>query len=359
MPAASRNLISVSCLAQEGYVISFHKDHCNIFYENNKVTNSFPINDLYQLHIDVSVFNIEQNVNAIGIKRPRDSLNDRYLWHLRLGHIAEDRVNILEKSRLLSPLTFESYPVCESCLQGKMTKLPFVGHGERATDLLALVHTDVCGPFDVPARGNYVYFITFTDDMSRYGYVFLMKHKSEAFERFKEFRHEVEKQTGKPIKVLRSDRGGEYLSREFLDYLKDNGIVSQWTPSGMPQLNGVSEWRNRTLLDMVRSMMSFTDLPEFLWGYCLMIAIYVLNRVPSKTVPTTPYEIWHGKKPSLNHLKIWGCPAHVKRQQTDKLEFRSFRARFIGYPKESLGYYFYILEDHNVIVSRNTIFLKK
>ena len=99
----------------------------------------------------------------------------------------------MEKSELLNPLTSESYPVCESCLQGKMTKLPFVGHGERATDLLALVHTDVCGPFDVPARGNYVYFIIFTDDMSRYGYVFLIKHKSEAFEKFKEFRYEVEK----------------------------------------------------------------------------------------------------------------------------------------------------------------------
>ena len=132
-------------------------------------------------------------MNAIGIKRPRDSLNDRYLWHLRLGHIAEDRVNKLEKFGLLSPLTFESYPVCESSLQGKMTKLSFTGHGKRATDLLALVHTDVCSPFDVLARGNYVYFITFTDDISRYGYVFLMKHKNETFEKFKEFRHEVEK----------------------------------------------------------------------------------------------------------------------------------------------------------------------
>ena len=356
VPAASRNLISVSCLAQEGYVITFFKDHCNILYERNKIVNGFLINGLYQLHIDVSVLTIEQNVNA---KRPRDSPNDRYLWHLRLGHIAEDRINKLEKNGLLSPLTFESYPTCESCLQGKMTKLPFVGHGERATDLLALVHTDVCGPFDVPARGNFVYFITFTDDLSRYGYVYLMRHKSEAFEKFKEFRHEVEKQTGKPIKVLRSDRGGEYLSREFLDYLKENGIVSQWTPPGTPQLNGVSERRNRTLLDMVRSMMSFTDLPDFLWGHSLLTSIYLLNRVPSKTVPTTPYEIWHGKKPSLSHLRIWGCPAHVKRQQADKLEFRSFRARFIGYPKESLGYYFYIPEDHNVIVSRHAIFLEK
>ena len=74
-----------------------------------------------------------------------------------------------------------------------MTKLSFIGHGERATDLLALVHTDVCGPFDVPTRGNFVYFITFIDDLSRYGYVYLMRHKSEAFEKFKKFRHEVEK----------------------------------------------------------------------------------------------------------------------------------------------------------------------
>ena len=74
-----------------------------------------------------------------------------------------------------------------------MTKLPFVGHGERAMDLLALVHTNVCGPFDVPTIGNFIYFIIFTDDLSRYGYVYLMRHKSEASEKFKEFRHEVEK----------------------------------------------------------------------------------------------------------------------------------------------------------------------
>ena len=161
----------------------------------------------------------------------------------------------------------------------------------------------MCDPFDVPARGNFVYFITFTDDLSRYGYVHLMRHKSEAFEKFKEFRYEVEKQTKKFIKFLRSDRGGEYLSQKLLDYLKKNGIVSQWTPPGTPQLNGVSEWRNRTLLDMVRSMMSFTDLPNFFWGHSLLTLIYLLNRVPS-TVPTTPYEIWHGKKPSLSHLRI-------------------------------------------------------
>ena len=90
-----------------------------------------------------------------------------------------------------------------------------------------------------------------------------------------------------------------------------------------------------------------------------MTAIYVLNRVLSKIISTTSYEIWHGKKPSLSHFRVWDCPAHVKRQQADKLEFRSFRAQFIGYLKESLGYYFYILKYHNVIVNRHAIFLEK
>ena len=141
-----------------------------------------------------------------------------------------------------------------------MTKTPFSGHGERTTELLGLVHTDVCGPMMTQARGGYSYFITFIDDLSRFGYVYLMKHKSEAFDKFKEYQSMVEKQTGKSIKVLRSDRGGEYLSTEFLDYLKVNGILSEWTLPYTPQLNGVAKRRNRTLLDMVRSMMCFTDL---------------------------------------------------------------------------------------------------
>ena len=106
-----------------------------------------------------------------------------------------------------------------------MTKTPFTGFTERASDLLELIHTDVCGPMSSIARCGFQYFITFTDDLSRYGYVYLMKHKSETFEKFKEFQSEVENQCGKKIKALRSDRGGEYLSHEFSSHLKSCGIV--------------------------------------------------------------------------------------------------------------------------------------
>ena len=109
------------------------------------------------------------------------------------------------------------------------------------------------------ARGGYEYFILFIDDYSRYGHVYLMQKKSETFGKFKEFLAEAEKQLRKSLKTLRSDRGGEYLDNEFEDYLLEHGIVSQLTAPGTPQQNGVAERRNRTLLDMVRSMMSYTS----------------------------------------------------------------------------------------------------
>ena len=93
-----------------------------------------------------------------------------------------------------------------------MTRSPFSGQGERANELLALIHTDVYGPMSSKARGGYSYFITFTDDLSRYGYVYLMKQKSESFEKFKELQNEVQNQLGKTIKALKSNLGGEYLS---------------------------------------------------------------------------------------------------------------------------------------------------
>jgi len=186
-----------------------------------------------------------------------------------------------------------------------------------------------------------------------------MKYKHESFEKFKEFKSQVKNQIGKIIKAFRSDRGGEYLSTEFDEYLKEHGIVSQLTPPGIPQLNGVSERRNHTLLDMVRSMMSYTDMPISFWGFALESALHVLNRIPSKSVSSTPYEIWHGRKPSLKHVKIWGCPAYIKKLNTDKLETRSEKGRFVGYPKDSFGYYFYLPTSQKVVISRDATFLEQ
>ncbi|KAL0292375.1 UNVERIFIED_CONTAM: hypothetical protein Sradi_6991500 [Sesamum radiatum] len=153
-----------------------------------------------------------------------------------------------------------------------MTKKPFVGQSKLANGLLDLIYTDVCGP----------------------------------------------------------------LNTQAIDYLKENGIVSQWTPPGTPQLNGVAESRNRTLLDMIRSMMSFTELPLSFWGYALETAARLLNIEPSKTVAQTPYQIWHGKPASYKYLRVWGNPAYVKRLVGDKLDSRSSLCRFIDTRRDEL-----------------------
>src|SRR3990170_3830665 len=103
------------------------------------------------------------------------------LWHSRLGHIGVKRMKKLHSDGLLESLDYESFDACEPCLMGKMTKTPFSGTMERATDFLEIIHTDVCGPMSVEAHGGYRYFLIFTDDLSRYGYIYFIKHKSEKF----------------------------------------------------------------------------------------------------------------------------------------------------------------------------------
>nr|GFB58469.1 hypothetical protein [Tanacetum cinerariifolium] len=188
------------------------------------------------------------------------------LWHCRLGHISKKRIEKLQHEGLLNSSDFTVFEKCVSCMSGKMERKPYTHQVERAKDLLGLIHTD-----------------------------------------------EVENQLGKTIKLLRFDRGGEYMSQQFFDHLKDYGIIAHRTPLYTPQHNGVSKRRNRTLLDMVRSMMSQTTLPKSFWDYALETAARILNMVPTKKVEKTPYEVWHEKAPKLSYLKVWGCEALVKR----------------------------------------------
>nr|GEX79180.1 retrotransposon protein, putative, Ty1-copia subclass [Tanacetum cinerariifolium] len=133
------------------------------------------------------------------------------------------------------------------------------------------------------------------------------------------------------------------------------------TPPYTLQHNRVSERRNRTLLDMVRSMMSQITLPKSFWDYALETAARILNMVPTKKVKKTSYEVWHGQAPKLSYLKVWGCEALVKRDtltKPDKLKPRSIKCIFIGYPKETIGYTFYYLPENKVLVAQNVEFLE-
>ena len=113
--------------------------------------------------------------------------------------------------------------------------------------------------------------------------------------------------------------------------------------SGSPKQNGVAERRNRTLMEMKRSMMSRSNLPEYLWGEAIRTTTYILNRVPSKFMPKTPFELWIDRKPSLNHFKVWGCPTEMKIYDSflKKMDSRTTRCYFIRYPSHSKGSKFY------------------
>ena len=190
VPSVTRNIISVSCLDRLGFSIVFKNNGCCLYKENILYCTVDMCNGLYVLDTSDS-----PNYNIATKRLKTSDIDKTYLWHCRLGHINETHISRLLKDRYLDRFDFSSYDVCESCLLGKMPKSPFTGKGERATDVLELIHTDVYGPMSTKARGGYEYFITFTDDKSHYGYVYLMRHKFEAFDKFKKFKFEVEKQT--------------------------------------------------------------------------------------------------------------------------------------------------------------------
>ncbi|GJS05546.1 retrotransposon protein, putative, ty1-copia subclass [Tanacetum coccineum] len=290
--------------------------------------NDIPSNGIYEIDMHDLVPNVNSIYN-VSTKRAKHNLDSTYLWHCRLAHISKKRIEKLQQEGLLKSTDDESFDQCVSCLSGKMTRKLFPHHPKRTTDLLRIIHTDVCGPLRHVSRQGAIYFITFMDDYSHYGYVYLLKHKHEVFETFKVFKNEVENQLGKTIKALRSDRGGEYISQEFKDYLKACGIVQQLTPPYTPQHNSVFERRNRTLLDMVRSMMNLTTLLLSFWDYALETATRILNMVPTKKVDKTPYELWYRKVPNLSYLK------------------------------ETMGYYFYFPPENKIVVARYAEFFEK
>lgn len=364
VPSFRRNLVSVSRLDKSGYFCSFGDNKVSLFYNSNNICSGHLVDNLYRL--DLNSYNNE--ILQTGTKRKLNE-NSASLWHKRLGHISKQRIQRLVSDGILGPLNLADFEVCIECIKGKRTNERKLG-AERAKDVLELIHTDICGPFPTVSWNGQRYFITFIDDYSRYGYLYLIHEKSQALDVFKSFKAEVELQLGKKIKAVKSDRGGEYYGRydgsgeqrpgPFALFLEECGIVPQYTMPGKPSMNGVAERRNRTLKDMVRSMISHSSLPESLWGEALKTAVYILNRVPSKAVNKTPYEIWTGKRPSIKHLHIWGCPAEARpyRPHERKLDSRTISCYFVGYAERSRGYKFYNPASRSILKREMRDFLR-
>jgi len=187
------------------------------------------------------------------------------------------------------------------------------------------------------------YYISFTDDYSCETKVQFLKHKSEALTAFKQYEANLTRQhPGAKLRKLQSDRGGEYLSAEFNQYLKDQGIQQQLTVHHSPQQNGVVERLNRTLVEHARAMLLARDMLKFLWAEAINYATWLKNRLLSQAIPRyTPYELINKLKPNLAQAHEFGAKVYVHLQDMGKLEAKAEEAVFVGVDDQSKGYRIY------------------
>ncbi|KAI3788698.1 hypothetical protein L2E82_01471 [Cichorium intybus] len=189
-------------------------------------------------------------------------------------------------------------------------------------------------------------------------WVYFLSNKSEALECFKKFKALTEKQSNEKLKVLRTDRGGEFCSIEFDDFCDEHGIKRELTAPHTPEQNGVAERKNRTIGDMGRSMLHEKNLSYGFWAEAVTTAVYLINLSPTKAVwNKTPFEAWHDFKPTISHLRIFGslCYASVTSQR-HKLEAKTKKCMFVGYCSNSKAYRLYDPEKKKIIVSRHVQF---
>ena len=228
--------------------------------------------------------------------------------------------------------------------------------------MLEVIHSDVCGPMQTPTFSGKRYFVTFIDDKYHFCKVFLLRNKSEVAAKFSDFVAFAETQTGNRVKSLRSDNGGEYTSGNMAKFCSAHGIVQTFTPPYTPQLNGVAERMNRTLVECARCMIKHAGLPKMYWGEAVTTATFLRNRCPTRAVShdKSPHEVWTGKKPLLANLKVFGCHAYVMvpKEKRTKFDDKSVRCRFLGYSDHEKAYRFEELESCRILVSRDAQFME-
>lgn len=355
VPGVQMNLLSVSQMAQKGKTVVFNKTGCKVVNGEVHVKKKFVVasgvneNGLYRFDT------LNSNVNVLN-----EVSGGTELWHRRLGHLNTQDLKSLEKAGTGVRLTAKTVDNCDACAMGKQHRTPFTNSTPtRADSLLALVHSDVCGPMQISSCSGMRYFVTFTDDYSRMSYVYFLKSKNEVFDKFREYKALVENQSGKKIKVFRSDNGTEYVNSQFKDYFRESGI--QFHPSApyTPEQNGVAERLNRTLVEKARCMLSQAGLPARLWAEATNTAVYLKNRSPTKVLNgKTPHEVWSGKIQSLKHLRVFGCKVmlHIPKQKRSKWQSKAREQVFLGYCENTKTYRVCDLKTMNTENSRDVVF---
>lgn len=220
------------------------------------------------------------------------------------------------------------------------------------------MHSDIWGPASVETINRKQYFVSFTDDYSRFSNIYLIRKKDEAFSCYRKYEAWLGTQHCAIIKRLHTDRGGEYLSTEFNDHLQLRGTVRRLTVHDTPEYNGLPEQLNRTLMEKVRAMLHDSQLPKFLWGEALNHAVYLKNRTWTRALKgTTPFEILTGSKPNLSTLHPWGSRVWVHDTSGSKLDGRAKEGYWVGFDEESRAHRIYWAVKRSVTVERSIKFV--
>ena len=346
-----RNVVYGALLNKVGLKIVLEANKIIITRNGDFVGKGYVNNGLFVLNT------IEMNNIASSSAYIVESLD---LWLGRLGHLNFGSIKRLRNMNLIPSISEETELKCPICVEAKHFKKPFKSISKRQTELLELVHSDLADFKNSISRGGKRYYVTFVDDFSRYTKVYLLRSKDEAETMFLKYKAEVENQLDKKIKRLRTDRGGEYNTNSLREFCEKNGIIHEFTAPYSPQQNGIAERKNRTLKNMMNAMLINSGMSNNMWGEAILIACYILNKVPHKRLDKTPYEMWKGHPPNLKFLKMWGCLAKVgiPNFKVSNVGTKTFDTIFIGYAHNSAAYRFLCLSDNSVIESRDAEFFE-
>lgn len=351
IPDLSVNLLSVAQMVLKGLEVIFNRTGCRIYnQERSLVASGSFVNNMFRL----------DTMEAAVAYKVGGSTSDVTLWHRRLGHSALSKMSFI-KDHLNVEVNFKNSLKCVTCVKGKQARLSFKVDGTRATELLQLVHSDVCGPMATTSMGGARYYITFIDDYSRKTFVYVMKNKNEAVKCFENFKALVENQLNRRIKTLRTDNGLEYCNESMKTICERDGVMHQKSCAYVHEQNGVAERMNRIIMDRVRCMLIDSGLEKTFWAEAVSTAVYLINRVPCRDNKTkTPEEFWTGSRPDLSILRVFGCLAmkHVPNEKRKKLEAKSIESVFVGYGTDSKGYRLYEPSTRKVSIARDVTFFE-
>ena len=352
IPEVKRRLISLGSLEMNGCCFSSSGGKMMVKRRNNLIMTVQRRGSLYYLYVSV----VKVQKGQLNLVKPTSIK----LWHERLGHPEMGSIKELVKRNVISAFEEQDMPPCQDCIRGKAKKLPYTTGKHNSTSPLDYIQSDLWGPASVNSIGGGRYYMSLIDDYSRKIWIYILKEKFEAFEKFKEWCIEVELEKGCKVKCLRTDNGLEFLSKEFDTFCKQRGIKRHMTVPLNPQQNGIAERANRTIVERVRCMLFSSGLGKKLWGKAASTAVHLMNKCPSSSINgDTPDFRWYGKHSSYSELKIFGCKAfaHVKQ---GKLDPRALMCVMLGYQKRVKGYSLWFIEpgNHKILISRDAIFLE-